>query len=180
MYTQCPECSVAFRVSADVLKMAAGQVRCGGCGVAFNALEHLSETKPAAPPLKEEAADSAVPELQPDEPGEIEADAPPSISAEQNAALLKTLDQLAGEDVRIEDTGVEWRVIDDESEPEPSEQDSNEPSKVIDEMLFDDNTVLPDDFDEVVEAPSQPKVEELPSAPPEPEIPQFDLVKVVG
>ena len=57
MYTQCPECSVAFRVTADVLKMAAGKVRCGGCGVAFNALEHLSETKPAAPPPKEELPD---------------------------------------------------------------------------------------------------------------------------
>ncbi len=180
MYTQCPECSVAFRVSADVLKMAAGQVRCGGCGVAFNALEHLSETKPETPPLKEQPADPGLPELQPDEAGELEADAPPpSISAEQNEALLRTLDELAGEDVRIEDTGVEWRVIDDEPEPEPepTEQEPNEPSQsqVIDEMLFDDNTVLPDDFDEVVEAPSQPRVEEAPSAPPEPEIPQFDL-----
>ncbi|MGI9271510.1 MAG: MJ0042-type zinc finger domain-containing protein, partial [Woeseiaceae bacterium] len=38
MYTQCPECDVAFRVTAEVLKQAAGKVRCGGCGVAFNAL----------------------------------------------------------------------------------------------------------------------------------------------
>jgi predicted Zn finger-like uncharacterized protein len=46
MYTQCPECSTAFRVTADVLKQAAGKVRCGGCGHAFNALEFLSETMP--------------------------------------------------------------------------------------------------------------------------------------
>ena len=98
MYTQCPECEVAFRVTADVLKQAAGKVRCGGCGVAFNALAHLSEEMP----------DNAATELP---PGEA-ATPPQSISAEQSAALLKTLDQLAGDDVRIEDTGVEWRVID--------------------------------------------------------------------
>ncbi len=187
MYTQCPECSVAFRVTAEVLKMAAGQVRCGGCGVAFNALEHLSETKPATPPLQEEQPDPDLPELRPDEPAELEADTPPeSISAEQSAALLKTLDELAGEDIRIEDTGVEWRVIDEEPEPDTPEPESpeseaveqgpNEPSQVIDEMLFDDNTVLPDDFDEVVDAPSPPRVEEpVAAVPTEPEKPQFDL-----
>lgn len=208
MYTQCPECSVAFRVTAEVLKMAAGKVRCGGCGVAFNALEHLSETKPVAPPPTDDPIDPDLPELQPEEPGELEADTPPeSISAEQSAALLKTLDQLAGEDIRIEDTGAEWRVIDDsaedpetvedddspdetadtgslkflmDEEAEPDETDTpephaDEPLRVIDEMRFDDNTVLPDDFDEVVEAPSQPKVEEPPPPPPEPEQPQFDL-----
>ena len=98
MYTQCPECEVAFRVTADVLKQAAGKVRCGGCGVAFNALAHLSEDMPA----------NAAKENPPGEAGTP----PQSISAEQSAALLKTLDQLAGEDIRIEDTGVEWRVID--------------------------------------------------------------------
>jgi predicted Zn finger-like uncharacterized protein len=48
MYTQCPECDVAFRVTAQVLKQAAGKVRCGGCGVAFNALAYLSEENPTA------------------------------------------------------------------------------------------------------------------------------------
>ena len=108
MYTLCPECDVAFSVTAEVLKQAAGKVRCGGCGVAFNALAHLSEDLPAAP--EPEPNES---EISFDEPGELEADTPPeSISAEQSAALLKTLDQIAGEDVRIEDTGVEWRVRD--------------------------------------------------------------------
>jgi len=216
MYTQCPECGVAFRVTAEVLKMAAGKVRCGGCGIAFNALEHLSEQKPTAPARNEQAANSDVPELKPDAPGELEADTPPqTISAEQSAALLKTLDQLAGEDIRIEDTGVEWRVLDDDEEdgddelddqPEPeaaleligdtgsmkfiieSEEDapadeeafqqaSDEPTHVIDEMRFDDDTVLPDDFDEVVVAPSPARLVEAPppEPEPEPEAPQFDL-----
>ena len=137
MYTQCPECDVAFRVTAEVLKQAAGKVRCGGCGVAFNALEHLSEEKPKS--TVRSAPEPNLPELTPEEPSELEADTPPkSISAEQSAALLKTLDQLAGDDVRIEDTGAEWRVIDDD-----------------DKMRFDDNTPVPEDS--VAEAESAPE-----------------------
>ena len=192
MYTQCPDCSTAFRVTADVLKQAAGKVRCGGCGNAFNALAYLTETMPeqSAP----EEADAALPELQPDTPKDDGL--PASISAEQSAALLKTLDELAGSDIRIEDTGVEWRVLDDDEigdaaadEPQDEEPRAEEPlaDLVIDEVLdesptpvdqfltetpaivdspeifeepaseftrtsvdeirFDDNTPLPDDFD---------------------------------
>lgn len=43
MYTQCPDCTTVFRVSADVLRTAQGQVRCGVCAHSFNALENLSE-----------------------------------------------------------------------------------------------------------------------------------------
>jgi len=111
MYTQCPECATAFRVTAEILRQAAGRVRCGGCGKPFNALDYLSEQKPAA--RAQPASDSAgkVPELHPEKP-ELHAGEPPeTISAERSAALLKTLDELAGSDIRIEDTGVEWRVL---------------------------------------------------------------------
>jgi len=165
MYTQCPECDVAFRVTAEVLRQAAGKVRCGGCGIAFNALEHLSEEKPQAPVRSE--PEPQVPELTPEPPPELEADTPPqSISAEQSAALLKTLDQLAGSDIRIEDTGIEWRVldVDPEAEPDPEEEAVTDPTtdtgslkffiedeadepEIVEEMRFDDNTPLPDDFD---------------------------------
>ena len=166
MYTQCPECGVAFRVTADVLKMAAGKVRCGGCGSAFNALEHLSESKPAPPTRRDEMADPDLPRLTPEDSPELEADTPPqTISAEQSAALLKTLDELAAEDIPLEETGAE-----------PPQAPGDEPSQVIDEMLFDDDTVLPDDFDAVVEAPSQPKpVEPVAADDDKPEPPQFDL-----
>ena len=114
MYTQCPECGTAFRVTAEVLKRAAGKVRCGGCGSAFNALDFLSEHKPvlpAPPPPADDPAPSAP------EPPRLETEEPsPSISAERSAALLKTLDELAGSDIRIEDTGVEWRVLGPDAE----------------------------------------------------------------
>ena len=47
MYTQCPECGIAFKVTANVLKQAAGMVRCGGCGATRSTPSHfLSETMP--------------------------------------------------------------------------------------------------------------------------------------
>ena len=185
MYTQCPDCSTAFRVTAEVLKQAAGKVRCGGCGIAFNALEYLSEQMPEQQAAKE--VEAPLPELTP-EPLQSDGPAPIAISAEQSAALLKTLDELAGSDIRIEDTGVEWRVLDDDEvaadasnvdasagaldvdelldeSPTPVDQfltktpndidaseifdeSANTPGQTaVDELRFDDNTPLPDDFD---------------------------------
>jgi predicted Zn finger-like uncharacterized protein len=215
MYTQCPECSIAFRVTADVLKQAAGKVRCGGCGNAFNALDFLSEDRPAPRPQRD--AEAALPELRPDPPqnaGEL----PVSISAEQSAALLKTLDELAGSDIRIEDTGVEWRVLDDdevgeaaddaiavdvdvedqphideilEESPTPVDQfltdtppqvDAPEifeaqaahpASTSVEELRFDDNTPLPDDFDldgdsrPATAAASEPAPQDVVEEPPQ-------------
>jgi len=187
MYTQCPECSVSFRVTAKVLKQAAGKVRCGGCGIAFNALDYLSEDKPQTDAQTD--TDSKLPELTPEFSGDsTDQQRPKAISAEQSAALLKTLDQLAGEEIRIEDTGVEWRVLNveelDEAEDdmadeqtsvadtgslnfvlqdveanggdevleivdehEEAEPDSSQQAVAPEEMRFDDNTPLPDDFD---------------------------------
>jgi len=202
MYTQCPECDVAFRVTADVLRQAAGKVRCGGCGIAFNALEHLSEEKPQPPTRMD--PEPELPELTPEPPPELEADTPPQvISAEQSAALLKTLDQLAGSDIRIEDTGIEWRVLDSDldavSEPaeepeavpepefeavtEPAEEpdadpvaetgslkffieDESDQPEIVEEMRFDDNTPLPDDFEfkDVVVAAPEPAPAEVEEA----------------
>lgn len=166
MYTQCPECEIAFRVTAEVLKQAAGKVRCGGCGVAFNALAHLSEAMPAAPVSEDSHFDPHPLEVESDEPGELEAGTPPkSISAEQSAALLKTLDELAGEDIRIEDTGVEWRVMDIDDDNDEFADDPV-PDVAHEEMRFDDNTPLPDDFD--LDAPSAAKPEHIEIAPEPP------------
>jgi len=173
MYTQCPDCGRAFRVTVDVLKQAVGKVRCGGCGNAFNALENLSEKKPAKP--VDTDTNAVLPELTP----EIEHSddgTPQSISPEQSAALLKTLEELAGSDIRIEDTGVEWRVLDEDEAAEPAADDDaaeifDHPGKSnvdellvesatpvdeilsativetsVEELRFDDNTPLPEDF----------------------------------
>ncbi len=43
MYTRCPDCATVFRVTADSLRVAQGDVRCGVCSNTFNAIENLSE-----------------------------------------------------------------------------------------------------------------------------------------
>ncbi len=43
LFTQCSKCETVFRLSAEVLRAAGGQVRCGRCGAVFNALAHLAE-----------------------------------------------------------------------------------------------------------------------------------------
>ncbi|MEQ9563706.1 MAG: zinc-ribbon domain-containing protein, partial [Woeseiaceae bacterium] len=162
MYTQCPECHTAFRVTARVLQQAGGRVRCGGCASAFNALDYLSEDLPQVR----------------EDPGQVDQ---PSDVDTQSRKLLETLDQLAGsENVVIEDTGVEWQVLEDSSdndeagEPDISdtgtmrwtledvEDDVEAVPEIVDKvplstspdeesvMRFDDNTPLPEDFDDIV------------------------------
>ena len=60
MYTQCPDCATVFRVTADALRAAQGDVRCGVCSTSFNALENLSEKsfKSVAPSADESPEDS--------------------------------------------------------------------------------------------------------------------------
>ena len=43
VFTQCSNCETVFKLSADVLRAAGGQVRCGNCGEVFNALARLAE-----------------------------------------------------------------------------------------------------------------------------------------
>lgn len=62
MFTKCPSCETNFQVTAEQLKAANGDVRCGQCLTVFNALNHLSEvaphnakpdSKPGEPPIKD-------------------------------------------------------------------------------------------------------------------------------
>jgi predicted Zn finger-like uncharacterized protein len=43
VFTQCPQCETVFRLSADALGAAGGQVRCGRCGEVFDSLKRLAE-----------------------------------------------------------------------------------------------------------------------------------------
>jgi predicted Zn finger-like uncharacterized protein len=43
VFTQCSNCNTVFELSAEVLRAAGGQVRCGRCGEIFNALARLAE-----------------------------------------------------------------------------------------------------------------------------------------
>src|SRR3974390_1520290 len=56
VFTQCSKCETVFRLSAEVLRAAGGQVRCGKCGEVFNALAHLAED-PGAFTVRENSID---------------------------------------------------------------------------------------------------------------------------
>jgi predicted Zn finger-like uncharacterized protein len=70
MITRCPGCLTVFRLSAEHLKMAHGQVQCGLCNLQFDAIENLLEEAsltPAPPrsevsPAHEEPAPKEMPE----------------------------------------------------------------------------------------------------------------------
>lgn len=138
MYTECPECSTAFRVTAKVLQQAAGRVRCGGCGHAFSALEHLTEEMPAARGEQQDIAAEAAPT----------AAAADDLTSEErfketSKQLLQTLSELTGTDeVRIEDTGIEWHVVDDEEddgEEEDVAADTADASAMLEELADEDD-----------------------------------------
>lgn len=148
MYTHCPDCETAFRVTAPALQEAAGSIRCDSCGSTFNAIERLTEDPP---------------------------DAAPEDDGRRGDDFLDSLDDITGpQKIRIEDTGVEWRVIDadDESEqgtlqgrefddgeaddtasmrwfieePDDNVEKENEQNAGGAEQRYDDNTLLPDNF----------------------------------
>jgi len=168
MYTQCPDCSAAFLVTADDLKKAAGKVRCGGCGKPFDALQYLSESLPET--HRESDGAITLPELKPASPG-TKPLLPESVSANESIALLQTLDELAGSDIRIEDTGIEWRVLDDVALAElPTDESSDDDANLVAEVRYDDNSplpeALPEDEDEPV-TPKEPVPDEQDEQPPE-------------
>ncbi|MDX1517761.1 MAG: hypothetical protein R3288_13030, partial [Woeseiaceae bacterium] len=151
---------MSFRVTASILKQAGGKVRCGGCRNAFNALDFLSETKPEEPPQDDPSA--ALPELTPDPLDDDGVAVPKVMSPEQSAALLKTLDELAGDDIRLEDTGIEWRLLSDDEADDDESANDDEPSDAdasqVDELL----EVAPTEVDELLTAsPSQVDAAEL-------------------
>lgn len=58
MYTQCPKCLTYFQVTAEHLKVAQGNVRCGQCSNVFSALGNLSESPPQQNTTQKNTADS--------------------------------------------------------------------------------------------------------------------------
>lgn len=74
MYTRCPSCSSTFRVTAALLQMADGEVRCGSCGTVFNALHTLVDDwtgtfGPMPAPAIPTTGEGAAPEERPEAPG---------------------------------------------------------------------------------------------------------------
>jgi len=128
------------------LQQASGRVQCGGCNRAFNAVDYLSENPPAAGTPMDSATNQPLTAVSTaaDEDEIASGDADLTTGdvenersfEERNSELLKALDDLAGpEEIRIEDTGVEWRVL--EKNEDADLEDKAESSGTSD-WYFDD------------------------------------------
>ncbi|MGI9330013.1 MAG: DUF3426 domain-containing protein [Gammaproteobacteria bacterium] len=82
MFTRCPECGTVFRVTANQLRVAQGDVRCGNCAHVFNAMQYLTDELPEneadAETEQTSTEESATPDIQPQDKGleSFEFDAP--------------------------------------------------------------------------------------------------------
>ena len=109
VFTQCSKCETVFRLSADVLRVAGGQVRCGCCGEVFDAVSRLAEnatgfTKGESPLFLETRADEILESSSSDLlPASTAADRsdpldlPPGIEVAQLQFLGPVDDELAAE-----------------------------------------------------------------------------------
>ena len=147
MYTQCPECGTSFHVTVDVLKQAIGKVRCGGCGIAFNALEYLSEQKPASEFIHD--TDAQLPELTPHKrPAELT----PEMRFDDDTPLPDDFD------IDDEQAATDISGTDAEAREEPIPVDADQ----VDLALGD-----PGEWEELLDEVDEPQVSATESAPEE-------------
>jgi len=146
LYTQCPDCSTVFRVSAEALRAAQGRVRCGICSAGFDALDNLSEA-PIARALGEapEVDTITVEELPGNEFIELSA---AGLEAEEDSdapAEDAATDEESDQDASTEEITAEPRII----EPEEADGEAADAAACADEAPTADDA----GGDEFVEAP---------------------------
>ncbi|RMF98796.1 MAG: DUF3426 domain-containing protein [Gammaproteobacteria bacterium] len=76
MFTRCPQCARVFAVSAQQLRSAQGDVRCGNCATVFNAVEALTDEPPSPPDQVPAGAAAVPPPTAGDADDPLEFDAP--------------------------------------------------------------------------------------------------------
>lgn len=174
MFTRCPACDTAFRITPAQIKARQGRVRCGHCMNSFDALASLAEDAGAPPPADEASivADdvaAASPETVPPPP-EID-DLPPETDAlpPEVEDLPPQADDLPHE---AEDLLPETDDLPPEVEDLPAEADEqpfdDHPSdhRIEPAMVFADDTEAP------APAPPAPESSESPEPPEPPEQPE--------
>jgi len=93
LYTRCPTCSTAFKVTDELLELAGGKVRCGACLAVFQATDYMLRPSSSAQPHSKQATGHAS-EQQPDQTLmktedpiiDLAEDIPPNNPAEQPTA----------------------------------------------------------------------------------------------
>lgn len=125
MYTRCPACKAQFKVRAAHLTAAHGQVRCGACGHAFDALIHLSDTlvplsEVEKSGLKQNFAIRSEPDMRMGVADLDEPDLPGGMRSREadDAAENESVDELLrAPDIRREDYDLDTTVWTDEDAP---------------------------------------------------------------
>ncbi len=139
VFTQCSKCETVFRVSAQVLRTARGQVRCGRCGEVFNALARLAEdakefTRGESPLEQESRADDI---LKSTEAAVAPADAAPSPAAPAERTPAAAVEPAEGPAIDLEG----------ETAAGSSALDESEEDRVSDAML--EFTLPPTELDRI-------------------------------
>lgn len=83
LFTRCPACKTAFRVTTQQLQVSGGQVRCGQCQAVFDAYASLTAQEPPAPipppePIAREADRPEATETVASEVVQVAAKGPPA------------------------------------------------------------------------------------------------------
>jgi predicted Zn finger-like uncharacterized protein len=154
VYTQCSKCETVFRLSAEVLRAAGGQVSCGKCGEVFNALAHLAEDASAFT-----AGESSF-DLETRADSILESPAPPS-----TRRAPPTSDEFAPPGVEIARLQIlDWNENDTSAEP-PAE-----PSDTATEQLSETSlefTLPPGELDRIFVETKKGVRARVPPAPPQ-------------
>jgi predicted Zn finger-like uncharacterized protein len=148
MYTQCPHCKAAFQISAEQLKTAGGDVRCGQCLSIFSALGYLSEDIPEPAPATPRDADQY--SNWADEVLDISLDAPIDDSSEHFTTPPQTTETVFSADTEGEfnheaDEPQTQAIADglevDDSEIDTPEIDSPETDSPEDDVVASDSSL---------------------------------------
>jgi len=100
MFTRCPDCSTVFHITAAELRAADGTVICGACDATFDALDSLSETRPAGVHPEEPEAPPPIEDVPSD----------PDENARDEEEFLEELESLIGEEGEPDDPLEDQRV----------------------------------------------------------------------
>jgi predicted Zn finger-like uncharacterized protein len=180
VYTQCPDCATVFRVTAEALKAAQGDVRCGVCSTTFNALENLSEQafKPGPepePPLPDDSM--TVEELPGGENIELSAPAelsvvpdPPPPAADQSPPEDEALAmEFHGSDADLDRLFVVENTALEPFDPAEAATGPDPAAPVVDLDSTDEHPIL------VLDERDEPEVIVLETLPAEPVAPPAPL-----
>jgi predicted Zn finger-like uncharacterized protein len=151
VFTQCSKCETVFKLSAEVLRAAGGQVRCGKCGEVFNALAHLAEDASAFT-----VGESSF-ELETRADSILESPAPPSPSVPSNE-----------EDFAPPGVEIARLQILDWDEHDPSDVPAAEPADPATEQLGETSlefTLPPGDLDRIFVETKKGVRARMPAAP---------------